>query len=603
MINILKYCGKLVSFSLFGLALFTACELDYKDVSAISPENVWTNKNMIVSYLDNIHGGMMPGWPFFNGNNNDEGFQGRGSMSDYARGIIGADKDGKGFSYEYIDRVNFFLDKLTTVPADVLTDTENKKLQGQALFWRAWKYWDMVKEVGGVPLILKPQDVNDRPSLFLPRNKTSECVAQILKDLDDAISYLPDSWNGNDYGRIDKGAAMAFKGRVLMWYASPLFNPNNDAQRWQEAYQANYDAVKFLEGIGKGLYPDYTTLWEKEQNEEAIMVNQFYDPDHAYFLSYIRPNSIAKDYANVDMPILSLLLAYPLKDGSRLVLDKARLASDEQYNADFLTEFYMNRDDRFYTTIFCGGMQYPSADMGSGMVLEGGKSLWATWRIGDDGEGYKCMTQDEVNVNEDGSSGFWSLKGNDKSIDKNLVYHAETDWIEIRFAEVLMNYGECANEVGKADEALNVLYRIRQRAGIEAGTGNYGITASTKEAIRRAYMDERLVEFAFEGKRTNDLRRWKRWDILNNMKHRQSIYVVLKDNRDLEGFDWTAEITDPEIRSKFRAVFIENLDGGEQYVFNYDLNHWFYPIAKNDMDRNSQLEQNNEWGGSFDPLQ
>lgn len=601
--NILKYSSKLLFCALFHMILLTACNLDYEDVSAINPANVWNDKNMINSYLTDIHGGLMPGWPFFGGNNNDEGFQGRGSMSDYARGIISADKDGKGLNYEYIDRINFLLDKLGTLPAGVLTEKENMELQGQTLFWRAWKYWDMVKELGGVPLILTPQEVGNRPSLFVPRNKTSECVKQIIEDLDKAISYLPDTWGSNDYGRIDKGTAMAFKGRVLMWYASPLFNPNNDSQRWQDAYQANDDAVKFLESIGKGLYPDYTTLWENEQNEEVIMVNQFYDPDHAYFLSYIRPNTIAKDYANVDMPILSLLLAYPLKDGSRLEMDKERLATDAQYNADFLTAFYTNRDDRFHTTIFCGGMQYPSADRGTGMVLEGGKSLWATWRINEDGESYKCMTQDEVNVNEDGTSGFWSLKGNDKSIDKNNVYHAETDWIEIRFAEVLMNYGECANEAGKADEALNVLHRIRKRAGIEAGTGNYGITASSKDDIRQAYMDERLVEFAFEGKRTGDLRRWKRWDILNNMKHRQSIYVVLKDNNDLKNFDWTSEITDPEIRSKFRAVFIENLDGGEQYAFNYDLNHWFYPIAKNDLDRNSLLEQNKEWGGSFDPLQ
>lgn len=601
--NIVKHSRKLLLCALFPTLLFTACNLDYEDVSAINPANVWNNKNMITSYLSDIHGGMMPGWPFFEGNNNDEGFQGRGSLSDYARGIIGAEKDGKGLNYEYIDRINFFLDKLATLAANVLTEKENQELRGQALFWRAWGYWNMVKELGGVPLILKPQDVNNRLSLFVARNKTSECVKQIIEDLNEAIRCLPDKWEGNEYGRIDKGAAMAFKGRVLMWYASPLFNPDNNSQRWLEAYQANAEAIDFLERTGKALYPDYTSLWENEQNEEAVMVNQFYDPDHAYFLSYIRPNTIAKDYANVDMPILSLLLAYPLKDGSKLTLDKERLAIDSQYNADFLTTFYTQRDDRFYTTIFCGGMQYPSADRGAGMVLEGGKSLWATWRVNDDGKSYKCMTQDEANVNEDGTSGFWSLKGNDKSIDKNNVYHAETDWIEIRFAEVLMNYGECANEAGKADEALNVLYRIRQRAGIEAGSGNYGITALSKDEIRKAYMDERLVEFAFEGKRTGDLRRWKRWDILNDMKHRQSIYVVLKDNKELENFDWTSEITHPEVRSKFHAVLIENLDGGEQYTFNYDQNHWFYPIAKNDLDRNSYLEQNKEWGGTFDPLQ
>lgn len=67
------------------------------------------------------------------------------------------------------------------------------------------------------------------------------------------------------------------------------------------------------------------------------------------------------------------------------------------------------------------------------------------------------------------SSGYFQRKGVDKSLlSINDLYNAETDWIEIRFAEVLMNYGECANELGKTNEALDVLYKIRARAGIEA---------------------------------------------------------------------------------------------------------------------------------------
>ena len=49
------------------------------------------------------------------------------------------------------------------------------------------------------------------------------------------------------------------------------------------------------------------------------------------------------------------------------------------------------------------------------------------------------------------------------------------------------NYGECANELGKSGEALQVLYDIRKRAGIQSST-NYGITATTQDQIREAYI-------------------------------------------------------------------------------------------------------------------
>lgn len=97
------------------------------------------------------------------------------------------------------------------------------------------------------------------------------------------------------------------------------------------------------------------------------------------------------------------------------------------------------------------------------------------------------------------NSGFYRIKAIDKNIDNSLVYQAAVDWIEIRYTEVLMNFGECANEINKAPEALQVLKDVRQRAGIWAGaSGNYGITATTQADIRTAYQNERFVEFCFE---------------------------------------------------------------------------------------------------------
>lgn len=575
--------------------LLSACSLDYENTEAITPDAVWKDPKMINAFLNDIYGNMMPGWPI-TANNTDEGMNGPTDMSQYVRGEATVMNSGVGLDYKNIDKINFFLDNLEATTA--LTEDEKKPLIGQALFWRAWAYWDKVFQVGGVPLILKTQDVSDINSLILPRNSTSECVTQILADLDEAISCLPDTWENEDYGRIDKGCAMAFKGRVLLQYASPLFNPNNDQKRWQDAYDANKAAVDFLQRIGKGLYEgNFADIWYDEQNKEVIMVNQYYYPDHALDQKNIRPEPLTKDMASQNQAIFPLIMAYPRLDGTPLELDLNRLATDKEYNVQFLNDFYTNRDPRFLATIFCPGMEYycPSR-------LPNSMNFWNVWRK--DGDLNVSLIQEEMSGAMPLGANFFQKKGLD-DLDITEVYNGETDWIEIRFAEVLMNMGEAANEIGKSSEALQVLYDIRKRAGIQSTDGKYGITATNQTEIREAYIKERYIEFAYENKRWADLRRWKRFDIVNDLKYRSTLYPIISDYSIVQNgqFDWTKDMMDPEVRKLFYFEYIECVDGDKDiYKFNLSTNHWFYPIKKDDLDRNSKLEQNNEWGGTFDPL-
>lgn len=581
--------------SLFCGLLLSSCSLDYENTSAITPDGVWENADMINAYLTNIYGSMLPGWPI-SANNTDEGMNTPTDMSQYVRGEITVDNCAQGLDYKNIDKINYFLTNLENVT--VITEEEKKQLKGQALFWRAWDYWGKVFSLGGVPLILEPQNVADINSLLVSRNSTTECVSQILKDLDEAIACLPDTWENEDYGRIDKGCAMAFKGRVLLQYASPLFNPNNDQKRWQDAYEANKAAVDFLQRIGKGLYEgNFADIWYDEQNKEVIMVNQYYYPDHALDQKNIRPLPLTKDMADQNEAILPLLMAYPKLDGTPLELDLNRLETDDKYNEQFLTDFYTNRDPRFLATFACPGMEYYCPD-----ILPNEMKFWNAFR--EENGLYISLLYDEISKDGQHSSNFYQRKGLD-DLSMSEVYNGETDWIEIRFAEVLMNMGEAANEIGKSSEALQVLYDIRKRAGIQSTDGKYGITATNQTEIREAYIKERYIEFAYEGKRWADLRRWKRFDILNDLKYRSTLYPVITDYSIVQNgqFDWTKDMMDPEVRKLFRFKYIECVDGDKDiYKFNLDLNHWFYPIKKDDLDRNSKLEQNNEWGGTFDPL-
>lgn len=86
------------------------------------------------------------------------------------------------------------------------------------------------------------------------------------------------------------------------------------------------------------------------------------------------------------------------------------------------------------------------------------------------------------------------------------------------------------------------------------------------------------------------------------MKHRSILYPVIKDNANIENFDWTSDMSDPAVRKMFRFDYIENLDRTETDFFNLNEKYMFYPIHKEVIDRNSKIEQNKEWGGTFDPL-
>ncbi|NLR56856.1 RagB/SusD family nutrient uptake outer membrane protein [Chitinophaga polysaccharea] len=588
-----------------ALLLFSqACKkgLDYKNQDAIVPDNVWTDPNMIKSYLNDIYGASTPDWPF-DGSDSDEGIDADAhNLSNYQQGIVTVENTNMKLSYEYIDRINYFLDKLSTVPGTVLNTSLNTQYVAEAKFWRAWRYWNMVREVGGVPLILGVQNISDLSKLFVPRNKTSECIAQIVKDLDEAIAVLPAVYTdaGNDYGRITKIAAMAFKGRVLLWYASPLFNPTNDKTRWQAAYDANKAAKDAALAAGYGLFGDFKNIWYQERNKEVIMVNQHFYPGNPIDFGEIKAGTY-----NENQPYLPMLLGFPKRDGSPLQLDVNRL-SDPNYNSQFLKDFYTNRDPRFYSTVFFGGVPYVLPDQNADTYRKG-ETYWCVYRYisgnTTDRASYKSvLVTDFFRSGIPGYVGFYDRKGLDTTVADENSFKGQTDWLEMRYAEVLMNYGECANEIGLGNEALDVLHQIRQRAGIIPGNGgNYGITAASTTEIRSAIMAERFIEFAFEGKRSGDLRRWKRYDLLNAMGTRSSIYIVLRPDKKVASNEL---ILNDSTRNKFYAAYINSLDGDDNYKFKYNLNHWFSALNPGQISQSkNMLQQNSEWGGSFDPLQ
>lgn len=571
----------------FIAGLFLAgCDevLDKENLTAVNPSQVFSNATIARAYLNNIYTSMMPGNPIGGGNYTDESVPWyRQAYDPILNGTATIDSWNNFPQYNNIRTINILLAGLDNSTFD---EVSKKYIRGEGLFWRAWAYHSIVLGYGGVPLILEPQSTSDLTTLALPRNKTSECVTQIVKDLDDAIANLPEAWTGSDIGRIDKGVAMAFKGRVLLFYASPLFNGLAGVASWQKAYDANSAAITFLDSKGKGLFSPFNKIWDNELNKEQIMIRRYNYPQATYTNAGVRPLTWSSGNVGQDKPTLELVDAFPMKDGS--AWNPAKMAYDT---------LFKYRDDRFYETVYYNGSPYQYiADM-----VTKGTYLWTYM---------SSVTNYESNSGIAGKinpltseqnlwslSSFHRIKALDKTITASTVGNAAVDWPEIRYAEVLMNYGEAANELGKTAEALAVLYRIRARAGILPGTNSrYGITAATTADIRTVYQNERFVEFAFEGKRLNDLRRWKKFDYLRGLGARHGLGIVLKPGQaDVKPMD---DINVVWNKFTYKVINCEALTG-----IQVKDDYYFYGIPKAVSDRNAKLVQNNNWGGSFDPLQ
>lgn len=85
------------------------------------------------------------------------------------------------------------------------------------------------------------------------------------------------------------------------------------------------------------------------------------------------------------------------------------------------------------------------------------------------------------------------------------------NFIIFRYAEIILNYAEALNEVGRTEDAVKQIILLRTRAGITAGANTrYGIPVGiSQESMRTLIMNERRVELAFEEHRFWDIRRWK----------------------------------------------------------------------------------------------
>lgn len=404
--------------------------------------------------------------------------------------------------YTRIRTANFLLQKIDE-KGQALSADFKKKVRGQMFFLRALQYFDLMRVYGGVPIVTTVETASATDETIKhPRAKVSEVVAQITTDLDSAAALLPITWGSADYGRFSKAAALAMKSRVLLTYASPLFNPDWDSpgsDRWQKALDAGLAAETALTAGGYGLYgssaKDWSEMWFKNDNafnKEAIMVRLLSSTIASSGVDYNgweRSIRVAKQTGGggISAP-KEMIDLFPLADGSRPTVTNG-------YDS---LHFFMNRDPRFYRTFAFSGSRWPLKEAGNDTVwlyrwvYTGNKVSYS------DGNQVSSAAVVRKMTNPAGASTV------------NGLANSGTDIFEFRYAELLLNIAECYAAKGDITNAVNYLVKIRQRVyPSTASANNYGIgTPASKYAALEACLYERRVELAYEGKRYWDIQRW-----------------------------------------------------------------------------------------------
>ncbi len=447
-------------------------------------------------------------------------------------------------------RIRNINDVIEGISNGSLEQNEKEQLLGQVYFFRAWCYYLLFKWYGGVPLISEVQLVD--PSSFTPRSTSKETYEFICNDLDKAADLLkPYTTNGGwtdpatNYGRVTTGTAMALKGRIMLLWASPLFNRTNDLSRWKAAYEYIKNSVPVMTQCGYGLYGEgnpgiNASTWANmfvttNVNPEAVFVSIYNNiasggtPDYSRNNNWehsVRPSN-AMGGGGIT-PSAMLVDLFPMKDGKRpanTITYTNLEPSSYLYNSELP---FMDRDPRFYRTFAFPGVRWafngdPTNESNHNPYIGSAYILW----------NYMWYENEEDLNNVEGNAyaadgllrngkGFYVRKRSDDADVNSSSYTFENTgngfkrsaapYMEIRFAEVLLNLAEAACGAGNMPEAVEQLKKIRQRVGY---TGDCGLQAnlnSDQAACMSAILYERQIEFAYEGKRFDDLRRWMLFD-------------------------------------------------------------------------------------------
>jgi len=378
-------------------------------------------------------------------------------------------------NYFNIRATNYLLQKASESGLGAAID----RWVGEALFFRAYHYWNLAKSFGGVPLITKVLDVTSS-EVYTPRSTQQETIDFLIADVDSAIPKLPkqSGLSADELGRVTQGAALALKARAALYQGTWLkYHGGGDPAPYLNAAVSTAQQL-----VASGEYALYTG--QGAQSYKYLFILQGDDSPEVilafrYWAARATHNWTRELWFNFMIPTKTLADMYLATDGLPITSSPLFQGYDS-----LMTDEFQNRDPRMAMTFVVPGSDV-FQENGFQPVYPGFSGSSAT------------------------RTGYMLRKFLDETVDATQ-FKGQYDFKEFRYGEVLLILAEALYERdaqisdGDLGSTINLL---RARAGMPALTNAFVTTNALdmQTEIRR----ERTVELAFEGFRRDDLRRWK----------------------------------------------------------------------------------------------
>jgi hypothetical protein len=581
---------------LVSLFTLSACrKLDIPPVNILKDEDVFSTPDGVGAYLVPVYENLPIEDFRYNFQAGFKQFAPFPALGLFTAEMLQADYVFRGSiehgSFEYwpyaeIRKINYLLQTLPANSSNFSAEQVNSYL-GEAHFLRAYFYFAMVKRYGGVPIVTVAQDPlnSTQEELRVPRNTEEDVYKFIESELKLAIEMMPETGN-IVMGRANRNVALALKSRAMLYagtiakYGSVQLGgllgiPQAQARDY---FQKSYDAAVALEGkfsLYRGnadKYQNYVNLFFDRNSSENIFIKDYKYPEVTHSWDALNaPKQFVNGYGSFVQPTLDYVELYgalpvnnasgfPIRYDQRMDLFKnvePRLRATVILPGDNFRNELIDVQRGIYPAYVNGDEAANSAALrtaGNTDVLYNGKRVTGLSGVGSGGS-----TQ----------TGFFVRKYQNSDLPQSdlALWRSSQAWIDIRYAEVLLNKAEAGVELGTSEsnaKALTAMNDIRDRAGAALLTaGELSI-----ENVRI----ERRKELAFENHSWWDLRRWRTADKeFNNRIYKVLFpYYIFNENKYI--FKKEEEL------SKSR--------------FTFQIRFYYEPIPGGEINKNPKLVQN-----------
>ncbi|QGY47572.1 RagB/SusD family nutrient uptake outer membrane protein [Maribellus comscasis] len=601
--------------------------LDREPTTILTEDVVWQDKSLVYSVLVDLYG-RIPVFQSIDGDYTDfvemnNAFCSQPDFYSQFQNTTYAYDRWNTWNYSLLREVNLFIQKATE--ADALEESSRKEYLAEARFIRGWIYFDMVKRMGGVPLITEPltYDFSGDPTyLQYARAKEYEVYDFIISEMDAIKGDLPVDITRR--GRATNGAAIALKSRAALYAGSiarygantPSVSLSGNevgipASMAEGYYEKALAASKEL--ITAGDYALYTKLLgtDPSDNFAKVFLDESNNPEIIFAEEYKaaagkdngwvvrnQPWSLSEEVEGGDLnPSLNLVQSFEKLDNTFEKFQTTDADGNYIYY-DNITDIFANRDARLQGTVIVPGSKFKGAevDIFAGWYIKATNSFLS----GDTYGQYKLLPGETVEtqiVGFDGpidgleftaQTGFYMRKFMDVTVGSGQRgTRGGSDQILIRYAEVILNAAEAAFELNQKDVAATYLNMVRSRAG-------FTIPLTANDMTFDRIVNERKVELAFEGHWVFDLKRWRIAHILyDGVKSELASPGVITEETWTRPFSlWPYKVHDPngEMDGKyiFREVLLDNVTNGD----NFRMGNYYSKISDDVLSNNPKIIQN-----------